>query len=79
MFALAGYTPDFLRKQITALKVLLLPMFVPPKYRHIHLLFKSGLADQRLPFGVDLLLPKVGDGARPTNKVHPPPLPKLRR
>ena len=67
IFALAGYTPDFLRKQITALKVLLLPMFVPPKPSHLY--FKSGLADQRLPFGVDLLLPKVGDGARPTNKV----------
>uniref|UniRef100_A0A0G4G6N6 Uncharacterized protein n=1 Tax=Chromera velia CCMP2878 TaxID=1169474 RepID=A0A0G4G6N6_9ALVE len=28
---------------------------------------KKGLRDQNLPFGVDLLLPKVGEGARKTN------------
>jgi len=28
---------------------------------------KAGLVDKSLPFGVDLLLPKVGDGARKTN------------
>eukprot|EP00927_Polykrikos_kofoidii_P074850 TRINITY_DN7089_c0_g1_i1.p1 TRINITY_DN7089_c0_g1~~TRINITY_DN7089_c0_g1_i1.p1 ORF type:complete len:418 (+),score=59.38 TRINITY_DN7089_c0_g1_i1:106-1254(+) len=28
---------------------------------------KSGLHDPMLPFGVDLLLPKIGDGARSTN------------
>ena len=28
---------------------------------------KAGLTDKSLPFGVDLLLPKVGEGARATN------------
>lgn len=42
-----GYTPDFLRKQIKALK--------------------AGLKDPNAPFGVDLLLPKVGGNARKTN------------
>merc|ERR1719506_1197195 len=28
---------------------------------------KSGLVDKNAPFGIDLLLPKVGDGARKTN------------
>jgi len=28
---------------------------------------KAGLNDKKAPFGIDLLLPKVGEGARPTN------------
>jgi len=31
---------------------------------------KEGLIDKNAPFGVDLLLPKVGDGARATNKDY---------
>ena len=31
---------------------------------------KAGLNDKNAPFGVDLLLPKVGDGARATNKDY---------
>jgi len=31
---------------------------------------KAGLDDKGAPFGVDLLLPKVGDGARATNKDY---------
>eukprot|EP01116_Phalansterium_solitarium_P003251 TRINITY_DN1400_c0_g1_i1.p1 TRINITY_DN1400_c0_g1~~TRINITY_DN1400_c0_g1_i1.p1 ORF type:complete len:359 (+),score=160.05 TRINITY_DN1400_c0_g1_i1:583-1659(+) len=45
-----GYTPDFLRKQIEAIK--------------------AGLKDKDAPFGVDLLLPKVGGGARKTNSDY---------
>ena len=39
-----------------------------PKFlrQQIHLL-KSGLNDKNAPFGIDLLLPQVGDGARATN------------
>merc|ERR1719456_1260367 len=31
---------------------------------------KEGLNDKNAPFGVDLLLPKIGDGARATNKDY---------
>merc|ERR1712093_302375 len=31
---------------------------------------KDGLKDKNAPFGIDLLLPKVGDGARKTNKDY---------
>ena len=31
---------------------------------------KAGLNDKNAPFGVDLLLPKVGAGARKTNKDY---------
>jgi NAD(P)H-dependent flavin oxidoreductase YrpB (nitropropane dioxygenase family) len=42
-----GYTPSFLKAQITRIK--------------------EGLANKNAPFGIDLLLPKVGEGARKTN------------
>jgi len=42
-----GYTPSFLKGQITRLK--------------------EDLVDKNAPFGIDLLLPKVGEGARKTN------------
>ena len=31
---------------------------------------KDSLVDKKGPFGIDLLLPKVGDGARKTNKDY---------
>lgn len=31
---------------------------------------KGGLNDPNAPFGVDLLLPKVGEGARKTNRDY---------
>ncbi|QSZ29783.1 hypothetical protein DSL72_004300 [Monilinia vaccinii-corymbosi] len=41
--------------------------YTPQQLREIIHELKSHLAHPSLPFGVDLALPKVGDGARPTN------------
>ena len=66
-----GYTPEFLREAIQEVRcavnshcrtvALLTPMLVQ---------LKGFLHDKSAPFGVDLLLPKVGDGARATNKDY---------
>jgi NAD(P)H-dependent flavin oxidoreductase YrpB (nitropropane dioxygenase family) len=41
--------------------------YTPEQLREIIQELKENLSDQSLPFGVDLALPKVGDGARKTN------------
>lgn len=41
--------------------------YTPKNLQHQIDELKAGLVDKNLPFGVDLLLPKVGEGARKTN------------
>jgi NAD(P)H-dependent flavin oxidoreductase YrpB (nitropropane dioxygenase family) len=42
--------------------------YTPAQLQEIVTDLKAGLKDPSLPFGVDLLLPKVGGGARKTNR-----------
>jgi len=44
--------------------------FTPDALRHTIKMLKDDLDDKNAPFGVDLLLPQVGGGARKTNKDY---------
>merc|ERR1719410_1463354 len=44
--------------------------FTPEALRKTIKIFKDDLVDKSAPFGVDLLLPQVGGGARKTNKDY---------
>merc|ERR1712232_318614 len=44
--------------------------FTPDALRRTIKMLKDDLVDKNAPFGVDLLLPQVGDGARKTNKDY---------
>jgi len=44
--------------------------FTPDALRHTIKMLKDDLDDKHAPFGVDLLLPQVGGGARKTNKDY---------
>merc|ERR1712056_99082 len=44
--------------------------FQPDSLRRAIKMLKDDLVDKSAPFGVDLLLPQVGDGARKTNKDY---------
>lgn len=44
--------------------------FTPDALRKTISILKADLVDKSAPFGVDLLLPQVGDGARKTNKDY---------
>merc|ERR1712072_447200 len=44
--------------------------FSPDSLRRTIKMLKDDLVDKNAPFGVDLLLPQVGDGARKTNKDY---------
>jgi hypothetical protein len=41
--------------------------YTPQMLREMIAELKEALVDKKSPFGVDLLLPKVGEGARATN------------
>merc|ERR1712176_1647534 len=44
--------------------------FTPDALRRTIKILKNDLVDKNAPFGVDLLLPQVGGGARKTNKDY---------
>jgi NAD(P)H-dependent flavin oxidoreductase YrpB (nitropropane dioxygenase family) len=67
-----GYTPDFLKKQIDALKVYRIAAILRGNIKRLFkvlltMYYKAALHDKNGPFGVDLLLPQVGGSARKTN------------